>query len=65
MDFSQDEQLDIITQSVREFALKEIKPHVMDWDERQYFPKELFHKFGEMGWMKTENSSRMNRPGLG
>jgi alkylation response protein AidB-like acyl-CoA dehydrogenase len=65
MDFSQDEQLDIITQSVREFALKEIKPHVMDWDERQYFPKELFHKFGEMGWMGVLVPETYGGSGLG
>ncbi|MFN5213106.1 MAG: acyl-CoA dehydrogenase [Bacteroidota bacterium] len=65
MDFSQDEQLDIITQSVREFAQKEIKPHVMDWDERQYFPKELFHKFGEMGWMGVLVPETYGGSGLG
>jgi alkylation response protein AidB-like acyl-CoA dehydrogenase len=50
---------------VREFAQKEIKPHVMDWDERQYFPKELFHKFGEMGWMGVLVPETYGGSGLG
>ncbi len=65
MDFSHDENLDIITQSVRDFAHKEIKPHVMDWDERQYFPKDLFHQFGEMGWMGVLVPETYGGSGLG
>ncbi len=65
MDFSFDEQLDIITQSVRDFAQKEIKPHVMDWDERQYFPKELFQEFGKMGWMGVLVPESLGGSGLG
>ncbi len=34
---------------VREFAEAEIKPHVMEWDEAQKFPRELFTKMGELG----------------
>jgi hypothetical protein len=34
---------------VREFAEAELKPHVMEWDETQYFPKELWPKLGELG----------------
>lgn len=65
MNFSHDEHLDIITQSVRDFAQKEIKPHVMEWDEKQYFPKELFHKFGEMGWMGVLVPEAYGGSGLG
>jgi alkylation response protein AidB-like acyl-CoA dehydrogenase len=31
------------------FAEKEIRPHIMEWDESQHFPKDLFHKMGELG----------------
>jgi alkylation response protein AidB-like acyl-CoA dehydrogenase len=65
MDFSQPEHLDIITQSVRDFAQKEIKPYVMEWDESQYFPKPLFHKFGEMGWMGVLVPETYGGSGLG
>jgi alkylation response protein AidB-like acyl-CoA dehydrogenase len=43
-----DEQLQV-KRSVREFAEAEIKPHVMEWDEAQHFPKELFAKLGPLG----------------
>lgn len=41
----------LISQSVKEFADREIRPNVMDWDESQYFPIELFRKMGEMGFL--------------
>jgi hypothetical protein len=34
---------------VREFAEAEIAPHVMDWDESQHFPIELWPKLAELG----------------
>jgi alkylation response protein AidB-like acyl-CoA dehydrogenase len=43
-----DEQLQV-KRMVREFAEAELKPHVMEWDEAQYFPKELWPKLGELG----------------
>lgn len=45
------EQLAMIKQSAKEFAEQYIRPHVMDWDERQYFPADLFHQLGEYGFM--------------
>jgi len=41
----------MIAQTVRDFAAKEIKPKMMEWDESQHFPKDLFHKMGELGLM--------------
>jgi alkylation response protein AidB-like acyl-CoA dehydrogenase len=40
-----------IAHSIRDFAKKHIKPFMMDWDEHQTFPEDLFHKLGEMGYM--------------
>jgi alkylation response protein AidB-like acyl-CoA dehydrogenase len=45
------EQLALVRESAREFAKTYIKPYVMDWDERQHFPVDLFHKMGEYGFM--------------
>lgn len=45
------EQLALVRESAREFAKTYIKPYVMDWDERQHFPVDLFHKLGEYGFM--------------
>lgn len=36
---------------VRDFAEKHIRPHVMEWDEAQHFPVEVFKKLGELGLM--------------
>lgn len=49
MDFSQNENQKMIAQICRDFAEKEIRPHVMEWDEAQHFPRELFTKMGELG----------------
>jgi alkylation response protein AidB-like acyl-CoA dehydrogenase len=38
-----------VKRSVREFAEAEIKPRVMEWDEAQHFPREMFFKMGELG----------------
>lgn len=51
MDFEQNENQRMISQMVKDFAEKEIKPHFMEWDESQYFPVELFRKLGELGMM--------------
>lgn len=51
MDFRlSDEQTQIKTM-VREFAESEIKPHLMEWDEAQHFPVEVFRKAGELGML--------------
>ncbi|MDQ2980418.1 MAG: acyl-CoA dehydrogenase family protein [Acidobacteriota bacterium] len=40
-----------IVSTVREFANAEIRPHVMEWDEAQTFPREVFQKLGELGFL--------------
>jgi alkylation response protein AidB-like acyl-CoA dehydrogenase len=36
---------------VRDFADAEIRPHVMEWDEAQHFPRDVFRKLGELGFL--------------
>lgn len=45
------DNLQIIKESARDFAESFIRPHVMEWDESQHFPADLFHKMGEYGFM--------------
>lgn len=45
------EDLQMIKESARDFAESFIRPHVMEWDETQHFPVELFNKMGEYGFM--------------
>jgi alkylation response protein AidB-like acyl-CoA dehydrogenase len=40
-----------IVDTVRDFCAAEIKPHVMRWDEAQEFPREVFRKLGELGFL--------------
>jgi alkylation response protein AidB-like acyl-CoA dehydrogenase len=49
--FTQSESQTMIAQMVKDFTQKHIKPHVMEWDEAQIFPVELFKKLGELGLM--------------
>jgi alkylation response protein AidB-like acyl-CoA dehydrogenase len=49
MQFDLTEEQQQVKRMVRNFAEAEIKPHVMEWDEAQHFPRELFTKMGEMG----------------
>jgi alkylation response protein AidB-like acyl-CoA dehydrogenase len=39
----------LLRRSVREFAETEIRPHVIEWDERQHFPIELMPKLASLG----------------
>ena len=41
----------MVEEMVRSFAAKHIRPHVMEWDEAQFFPVELFKQMGELGLM--------------
>jgi len=50
-DFSIGDNQRMVAQMVKDFAEKNIRPHVMEWDEEQIFPIELFKKLGELGLM--------------
>ena len=51
MNFEISDTRKAIARSIQDFANKHIRPFMMDWDEKQTFPEELFHKLGEMGYM--------------
>jgi alkylation response protein AidB-like acyl-CoA dehydrogenase len=51
MEFSFSEELLEIKRIVREFAENEIRPHVMEWDEKQIFPLDTLKKLGELGFL--------------
>ena len=48
-------QINEVTQQIahtaRDFAARHIKPHVMEWDENQVFPLEVFKEMGGLGFM--------------
>lgn len=51
MNFSQSENQNLVRSTIAEFAKKEILPNVMKWDESQEFPRHIFTKLGELGFM--------------
>lgn len=65
MNFEKSENQLMIAQMVRDFAEKEIRPHVMTWDESQEFPRELFRKMGELGLMGVLVPEAYGGSGLG
>src|SRR5881397_3242806 len=65
MDFSQSEELLEIKRIVRDFAENEIRPHVMEWDETQTFPRDVLRKLGELGFMGVLIPTEFGGAGLG
>lgn len=51
MDFSQNENQKMIADMCRDFAEKNIRPKMMEWDESQEFPVPLFKEMGKLGLM--------------
>jgi alkylation response protein AidB-like acyl-CoA dehydrogenase len=49
MDFGYTQEQQQLRKTIRKFTEAEIKPHVMEWDETQEFPTELFRELGRMG----------------
>jgi alkylation response protein AidB-like acyl-CoA dehydrogenase len=51
LDLRLSEDQELLRRSVREFAETELRPHVMEWDEAQQFPRELLPKLADLGLM--------------
>jgi alkylation response protein AidB-like acyl-CoA dehydrogenase len=51
MNFSIDELTHQVAHTARDFALQYVKPHVMEWDESQKFPLDVFKEMGKLGLM--------------
>ena len=65
MDFQlNDEQLQL-KKSVREFAEREIAPHVMKWDEHGDFPLATIKELGKLGLMGTIFPTEYGGAGMG
>lgn len=51
MDFQISELTQQVAKTAKDFAIQNIKPHVMEWDEKQLFPIPLFKELGKLGLM--------------
>lgn len=49
--FNETENRTMVKNMVRDFAEKNIRKNVMEWDEAQHFPLELFKELGQIGLM--------------
>ena len=62
-DYSEDQLM--IQQMTQDFAKKEILPNINIWDEKQYFPIDLFKKAGKQGLMGVLVPEKFGGSGLG
>ncbi len=65
MNVAHAEELQQIRASVREFALKEMAPHVMENDESQRFPADILKALGELGMLGVIIPEEFGGAGLG
>jgi alkylation response protein AidB-like acyl-CoA dehydrogenase len=65
MNFQASELTEHIGQTARDFALQKIKPFVMEWDEAQTFPVDIFRQMGELGLMGVLVPEEYGGAGLG
>ncbi|MFT3748686.1 MAG: acyl-CoA dehydrogenase family protein [Agriterribacter sp.] len=65
MDFEIDEITRQIGETTRDFALQHVKPYVMQWDETQEFPVDVFKKMGALGLMGVLVPEKYGGAGLG
>ena len=65
MNFQFSEEQELIAASARDYAEQYIRPHIMEWDESQHFPKDVLQKAGEMGFMGIFIPEEYGGSGLG
>ena len=66
MHFTTSENQVMIAQAVRDLCEREVRPHVMEWDEVQHFPKKLFtDHFGPAGMLGVFVPEEYGGAGLG
>lgn len=65
MDFEFSDEQRTIQGAIREFAEREIRPHVMEWDEAQHFPRELLPQLAALGLMGVTVPREYGGAGLG
>ncbi len=65
MEFSYSEELLEIKRTVRDFAECEIRPHVLEWDEQQIFPRDVLQKLAGLGFMGVLIPAEYGGAGLG
>lgn len=65
MEFNQTELTAQVAQTAKDFARQYILPYVMEWDEQQHFPVEVFKEMGKLGLMGVLVPEQYGGAGLG
>ncbi|MBV9436197.1 MAG: acyl-CoA dehydrogenase [Acidobacteria bacterium] len=65
MNFQFTDEQEQLRRSVREFAESEIRPHVLEWDEKSEFPLDVVKQLGKMGLMGVVIPAEYGGAGLG
>lgn len=65
MDFEYSENQKMIAQTIKDFGKLHMRPYIMEWDEKQEFPIDLFKKLGELGLMGVLVPEEYGGAGLG
>ena len=65
MDFQLNEEQLHLKKTVRDFAEREIRPHVMEWDEAAEFPFETVKELGKLGLLGTIFPHEYGGAGMG
>ena len=65
MNFETSELTTQVAEIARNFANQYIRPHVMDWDEKQEFPIHIFKELGKLGMMGVLVPEAYGGAGLG
>ena len=65
MQFQQTELTRQVAQIAHDFAEQAIRPHVMEWDESQFFPRDVFYRLGELGLMGVLVPEEYGGAGMG
>jgi len=60
-----EETCQMISETIRDFTEKNIRPFIRKWDDEQHFPKEVFHQLGELGLMGMLVPEAYGGSGLG
>ncbi|MFN8417302.1 MAG: acyl-CoA dehydrogenase family protein [Cytophagaceae bacterium] len=65
MNFHPSESQQMIREMTKDVAQRYIQPHVMEWDESQHFPVELFKTLGSYGLLSVLVPTEYGGAGLG
>jgi hypothetical protein len=65
LDFQLSEEQEQLRRNVRQYAEREILPHVMEWDEAAHFPLETVKELGRLGFMGVIFPAQYGGAGMG